>query len=60
MVYYNLVRRLWHIGNWDGAPSSFTAAYCTPECAVIIQNPHGGRILAAATTRHGEGGEAGR
>ncbi len=51
VTHYNLVRRVQRIGAWNGAATWFERSRCTPECAVLVQNPRGGRILAAAYTR---------
>jgi hypothetical protein len=39
------------LGRWDGSAVYFEYSRCTPECAVLIQEPNGGRILAAAYTQ---------
>lgn len=49
VYHYNLVRSMGRVGQWDGAPASFEYARCYPECAVLIQEPNGGRIIAAAS-----------
>ena len=49
--HYNLVRRVTRIGSWNGQATWFERPRCTPECAVIVQQTSGGRILAAAMTR---------
>ena len=54
MIHYNLVRRIRNVGTWRGAPMSFDATHCLPQCAVLVQNQNGGRILAAAMTRHSQ------
>jgi hypothetical protein len=48
--HYNLVRWLERVGEWNGEPIWFERSRCTPECAVLIQEPNGGRILSAAFT----------
>lgn len=45
--HYNLVRRVDRIGVWTGEPATFQRARCAPKCAVILQAPDGGPILAA-------------
>lgn len=50
VAHYNLVRRLDRIDTWNGRSAWYERARCTPECAVIVQEPNGGRILAAAFT----------
>jgi len=53
MAYYNLVDTISRAGAWSGAPLWFERAHCTPECAVLVQQPNGGRIIAAAMTPGG-------
>lgn len=48
--HYNLVRRIERLDNWTGRPVWYERARCTPQCAVIVQAPNGGPILAAAFT----------
>lgn len=50
ITYYNLVSRLDRLGVWGGGALSYERSRCTPECALILQEPNGGRILAAAYT----------
>lgn len=49
--HYNLVRSLEHLGQWSGGAVYYEEGRCTPECAVIIQDPNGGRIITAVYTR---------
>ena len=49
--HYNLVTSLVDLGDWNGAPVYFERSGCAPECAVIVQERGGGRILSAAFTR---------
>lgn len=49
--HYNLVRWMRRVGGWNGNATWFDRPRCTPECVVIVQEPRGGRVLAAATTR---------
>jgi hypothetical protein len=51
VYHYNLVRSMDRLGRWDGSAVYFEHPRCTPECAVLIQEPNGGRILAAAYTQ---------
>jgi hypothetical protein len=44
----NLVRRIERIGAWDGSAVSFERPRCRPSCAILVQAPEGGPILAAA------------
>lgn len=48
--HYNLVRTIAHVGSWTGAPVYFERDHCSPQCAAIVQEPDGGRILAAGFT----------
>ena len=48
VTHYNLVERLERVGGWSGAAVWFERARCGPRCAVILQEPNGGPILAAA------------
>lgn len=50
VYHYNLARWVVNVGDWTGQPIYYERARCGPECAVIIQEPHGGRIIAAAFT----------
>jgi hypothetical protein len=49
VYHYNLVRSMDRVGRWDGSAVYFEHSRCTPECAVIIQEPNGGRVIAAAS-----------
>lgn len=51
IYHYNLVESLERLGTWNGEAVYFERSRCEPECAVILQEPNGGRIIAAATTR---------
>jgi hypothetical protein len=48
--HYNLVDQIWHIGAWNGEATWFERDHCVPECAVLVQRPGPGQILAAAYT----------
>jgi hypothetical protein len=50
VAHYNLVRSIERLDTWNGRSAWYERARCLPECAVIIQEPNGGRILAAAYT----------
>ncbi len=50
IYHYNLVRSMERVGRWDGSAVYYEYSRCSPECAVIIQEPNGGRIIAAAYT----------
>jgi hypothetical protein len=50
VYHYNLVRTMDRAGRWDGGAVYFEQSRCSPECAVLIQEPNGGRIIAAAYT----------
>jgi hypothetical protein len=49
VYHYNLVRSMDRLGSWNGEAVWFEYFRCAPECAVLIQEPNGGRILAAAS-----------
>ena len=53
VYHYNLVRAMYRLGRWDGSAVYFEYSRCNPACAVLIQEPSGGRILAAAYTHGG-------
>lgn len=48
--HYNLVRWIERVGTWNGAGVWHERPRCQPECAILVQEPNGGRILAAAYT----------
>jgi hypothetical protein len=53
LAYHNVVRTMQHIGTWNGAPLTLSAALADlgghPDgCAVIVQSVATGRILGAA------------
>lgn len=50
VAHYNVVTTMERIDTWSGAATWFERPRCTPECAVIVQEPGGGPILAAAYT----------
>lgn len=50
VAHYNLVRSIERLDGWSGRSAWYERARCSPECAVIVQEPNGGRILAAAYT----------
>jgi len=50
VLHYNLVRSVEHIDSWNGRAVWYERTRCSPECAVIVQAPNGGPILAAAYT----------
>jgi hypothetical protein len=49
--HYNLVQHMIRVGGWTGTTEWFERR-CVPECAVLVQAPSGGRILAAVMTQH--------
>lgn len=49
VYHYNLVRAVDRLGAWNGGAVWFEHGACRPECAVLLQEPFGGRIVAAAT-----------
>jgi len=46
--HYNLVTSIERAGAWTGEAATYERARCTPSCAVIVQEPNGGRIIGAA------------
>lgn len=48
--HYNLVTRVERVDTWSGETMWFERSLCMPRCAVIVQAPNGGPILAAAYT----------
>lgn len=50
VAHYNLVRTIERIDAWSGSSAWYERSRCQPECAVLVQEPNGGRILAAAYT----------
>lgn len=50
IAHYNLVRWVERLDGWNGRSSWYERQRCAPECAVVVQEPNGGRILAAAYT----------
>jgi hypothetical protein len=50
VYHYNLVRSMDRVGRWDGNAVYYEYSRCSPECAVLIQEPNGGRVIAAAYT----------
>ncbi|MEJ0058888.1 MAG: DUF1223 domain-containing protein [Terricaulis sp.] len=51
VTHYNVVRRVTRVGAWSGAALWFERSRCSPQCAVIVQAPRGGRVFAVAATR---------
>lgn len=50
VVHYNLVRWIERLEGWNGRSAWYERQRCQPECAVLVQEVNGGRILAAAYT----------
>ncbi|HYD88454.1 MAG TPA: DUF1223 domain-containing protein [Vitreimonas sp.] len=50
VAHYNLVKWIERLDGWNGRSAWYERPRCQPECAVIVQEPNGGRILAAAYT----------
>jgi hypothetical protein len=46
IVHHNVVTALTRLGEWTGGEERFESA-CAPACAVIVQEAHGGKIIAA-------------
>lgn len=49
IYHYNLVRSVDRVGSWNGGAVWFEHSRCRPECAVLVQEQYGGRIVAAAS-----------
>lgn len=50
IYHYNVAKDIDLLGQWAGGPVYFQHERCMPQCAVILQEPNGGRILAATFT----------
>lgn len=50
VAHYNLVVWMEKLDTWRGQAAWYERQRCEPECAVIVQEPNGGPILAAAYT----------
>lgn len=50
VAHYNLVRWIERLDSWNGSSAWYERPRCDPECAVLVQTPNGGPILAAAFT----------
>ena len=50
VAHYNLVRRIQRLEGWNGRSAWYERQGCLPQCAVLVQEVNGGRILAAAYT----------
>lgn len=50
VAHYNLVRWIERLESWNGRSAWYERQRCQPECAVLVQEVNGGRILAAAYT----------
>ncbi len=50
IAHYNLVLRIDRLDTWTGRSVWYERSRCEPECAVMVQAPEGGPILAAAFT----------
>ncbi len=48
--HYNLVRWIERVGTWNGSGVWAERPRCQPECAILVQEPNGGRIIGAAYT----------
>jgi hypothetical protein len=48
--HFNLVQWAERVGGWSGGAVFYERGRCTPQCAVIVQEPNGGRILSAVYT----------
>jgi hypothetical protein len=43
-----VVTAIANLGAWNGGAVWFDRTRCAPACAVIVQEPYGGRVIAAA------------
>lgn len=50
VTHFNLVRRIERIDAWNGASAWYNRSRCTPQCAVLLQETSGGRVIAASFT----------
>lgn len=50
VAHYNLVKWIERLDTWNGRSAWYERPRCQPECAVLVQEPNGGRIIAAAYT----------
>jgi hypothetical protein len=50
VAHYNLVKWIERLESWDGQSAWYERQRCQPDCAVLLQEVNGGRILAAAYT----------
>lgn len=50
VAHYNIAHTIERAGTWTGASVWLERPRCSPECAVLVQEPNGGPILAAAYT----------
>ncbi len=48
VFHYNVVTAIANLGAWNGGAVWFDRTRCAPACAVIVQEPYGGRVIAAA------------
>jgi hypothetical protein len=48
---FNVVNTIERVDVWNGNAMWVERPHCTPECAVLVQRPGPGAILAAATTQ---------
>jgi hypothetical protein len=51
VVHYNIALEVDRLGTWNGRPTYFEQARCSPGCAVIVQGANGGPVLGAAYTQ---------
>jgi hypothetical protein len=51
VVHYNVVQRVRRLGLWNGEAAHFERQSCRPRCALLVQGPNGGAILAFAALR---------
>jgi len=48
VFHYNVATAIENLGPWTGGAIWFERTRCAPACAVIVQEPYGGPIIAAA------------
>jgi hypothetical protein len=49
---FNVVNTIQRAEVWNGSAMWLERPHCVPECAVLVQRPGPGAILAATTTQH--------
>lgn len=49
--HYNVVISIQHLDTWDGEAKWYERSHCSPNCAVLVQRPGMGPIIASAWTQ---------